>query len=55
MTVKQNSSAPSRSADDAGEVFRQFAWHLAGSIVAAGGKAAGRPSKSTRRASSGKR
>jgi hypothetical protein len=34
MPSKQNSSG------EAVEVFRQFAWHLAGSLAANGGKAA---------------
>jgi len=49
MTAKQNSAA-STSAAEAGEVFRQFAWHLAGSIVAATGKPGARPSKATAKA-----
>ncbi|MDR3475196.1 MAG: hypothetical protein P4M09_26390 [Devosia sp.] len=33
MSTKQHSSKA--AADEAGEVFRQFAWHLAGSLAAA--------------------
>ena len=50
MTTKQNSAASAPGAAEAGEVFRQFAWHLAGSIVAATGKPGARPSKATAKA-----
>jgi len=35
--------------DGAGEVFRQFAWHLAGSLAKPGSKASARPQRTEKR------
>ena len=48
MSVKHNSS--DRPPGEAAEVFRQFAWHLAGALAATGaksgtGRGAGKPAK----------
>jgi hypothetical protein len=41
MATKQNSAA--RGGEEPAEVFRQFAWHLAGSIASARVAASGNP------------
>jgi len=46
MAIKQN-AAGSRTTEPPVEVFRQFAWHLAGSLAATGPRPAAKPGKAT--------